>query len=116
MPKRLHFLLLATWLLCPYLLLAQGPNGTRTYYKSTDGKTGAELKTAFHLIIRNPLVVGYGGLKEAYMKTDVRPDGYLRDWYSNASQYEPGSNFSSGQKEEGLGYNREHLLPQSWFG
>ena len=97
-------------------LSAQGPNGSGTYYKSADGKAGAALKTAMHLIIKNPKVVGYGGLKEAYMKTDVRPDGYLRDWYSNATQYEPASNFSTATKEEGLGYNREHLLPQSWFG
>ena len=97
-------------------LCAQGPNGTGTYYKTADGKTGAELKTAMHQIIKNPKVVGYGGLKEAYRKTDVRPDGYLRDWYSNATQYEPGSDYSTATKEEGLGYNREHLLPQSWFG
>ena len=116
MPKRFFLLLLASLLLCPCLLLAQGPNGTGIYYKPANGKTGAELKTAMHLIIKNPKVVGYGGLKEAYMKTDVRPDGYLRDWYSNATQYEPGSNFSTATKEEGLGYNREHLLPQSWFG
>lgn len=95
---------------------AQGPNNSGRYYKAANGKAGAELKTAMHLIIRNPKVVGYGGLKEAYQKTDVRPDGYLRDWYSDASQYVPGSDFSAGQKEEGLGYNREHLLPQSWFG
>ena len=97
-------------------LCAQGPNGTGTYYKTADGKTGAELKTAMHQIIKNPKVVGYGGLKEAYRKTDVRPDGYLRDWYSNATQYEPGSDFLASAKEEGMGYNREHLMPQSWFG
>lgn len=95
---------------------AQGPNGTERYYRPANGKCGAELKTAFHEIIRNPKVVGYDNLKAAYQLTDVRPDGYLRDWYSNATQYVPGSNMSSGQKEEGLGYNREHLLPQSWFG
>lgn len=108
----INFLLLTTGLVA----WAQGPNNSGRYYKPANGKAGAELKTAMHLIIRNPKVVGYGGLKEAYRTTDVRPDGYLRDWYSNASQYEPGSNFSAGQKEEGLGYNREHLLPQSWFG
>ena len=106
-----------------YLLLftctaawAQGPNGTERYYRKANGKCGAELKTAFSEIIRNPKVVGYDNLKAAYQLTDVRPDGYLRDWYSNASQYAPGSNMSSGQKQEGLGYNREHLLCQSWFG
>ena len=103
--------MLGTW--------AQGPNGSGRYYRPANGKTGAELKTALCQIIRDPKVVGYNGyvgLKEAYRLTDVRPDGYLRDWYSNATQYEPGSNFSASTKEEGLGYNREHLLPQSWFG
>jgi endonuclease I len=95
---------------------AQGPGNTGRYYRPANGKTGAELKTALCHIINKPKVVGYGGLKEAYRLTDVRPDGYLRDWYSNVSQYELGSDFSSGQKTEGLGYNREHLLPQSWFG
>lgn len=95
---------------------AQGDDAVYRYYHAAQGKSGAALKTALAQIVRNPKVVGYGGLKEAYRLTDVRPDGYLRDWYSNASKYEPGSNFSSGQKEEGLGYNREHLLPQSWFG
>ena len=95
---------------------AQGPNESGKYYRQANGKSGQELKTAMCHIIRNPKVVGYGGLKEAYCLTDVRPDGYLRDWYSNATQYVPGSNMSSNQKEEGMGYNREHLLPQSWFG
>ncbi len=95
---------------------AQGPNKTGHYYRPAQGKSGAALKTAMYTIIRAPKVVGYDGLKASYALTDVRPDGYLRDWYSNASQYAPGSDFSSGQKEEGLGYNREHLLPQSWFG
>ncbi len=95
---------------------AQGPNNTGRYYRPANGKSGAELKSAFCQIIHNPKVVGYAGLKEAYRLTDVRPDGYLRDWYSNASQYEPGSALLSSSKEEGKGYNREHLLPQSWFG
>ena len=95
---------------------AQGPNGTERYYRPANGKCGAELKTAFSEIIRNPKVVGYDNLKAAYQLTDVRPDGYLRDWYSNATEYVPGTNCLSSSKEEGKGYNREHLLCQSWFG
>ena len=82
---------------------AQGPNNTGRYYRPAHGKSGAELKTAIHGIVHNPKVVGYDGLKSSYVLTDVRPDGYLRDWYSNATQYEPGSNFSSSTKEEGQG-------------
>ncbi len=114
-----HLYILIALLFAASTVWAQGPAGTGRYYRPANGKKGAELKTALFQIIRDPKVVGYSGyvgLKEAYRLTDVRPDGYLRDWYSNATQYEPGSNFSSGEKEEGLGYNREHLLPQSWFG
>ena len=111
---------LVIFLFCsPIASWAQGPNGSGYYYRAANGKKGAELKTALCQIIRDPKVVGYSGyvgLKEAYRLTDVRPDGYLRDWYSNATQYTPGSDFTSSTKEEGLGYNREHLLPQSWFG
>lgn len=93
---------------------AQGPNNSGTYYQNADGKCGAELKTALHSIIKDPKVTSYKGLQEAYKKTDVRADGYLRDWYSNITKYVPGSAFGSYQKE-GDAYNREHTVPQSWF-
>ena len=117
MRQTLHFISIIVLLLAGFAAAwAQGPNNTGHYYRPAHGKSGAELKTTMHTIIHNPKVVGYDGLKSAYVLTDVRPDGYLRDWYSNATQFVPGSDYSSGQKEEGLGYNREHLLPQSWFG
>ena len=95
-------------------VIAQGPNNSGTYYRNADGKCGKELKTALYNIIKEPKVTSYSGLKDAYKKTDTRPDGYLRDWYSNATKYTPGSSFGSGSGE-GQGYNREHTIPQSWF-
>ena len=98
------------------LVWAQGPNGSGEYYKAADGKKGAALKTAmFNKIKIKNAGWTYSGLKEAYETTDTRSDGYLRDWYSNATYYTPGSNFSGGTSAEGQGYNREHLVPQSWF-
>lgn len=95
---------------------AQGPNGSNTYYQAANGKKGEALKTAmFYIINIDKAGWSYDGLKEAYKTTDKRPDGYLRDWYSNATSYTPGSAFSGGTSAEGLGYNREHLVPQSWF-
>ena len=94
---------------------AQGPNGTLKYYKLANGLSGEELKTAMYYIIRDPGIVGYSGLKAKYMETDVRDDGFIRDWYSNATAYEPGSDFGSSVKVETDGYNREHLMPQSWY-
>lgn len=95
---------------------AQGPNGSNTYYQAANGKKGEALKTAmFNIIKISSAGWSYDGLKEAYKTTDKRSDGYLRDWYSNATSYTPGSAFSGGTSAEGLGYNREHLVPQSWF-
>jgi len=97
-------------------ILAQGPNTSGRYYRSANGKAGQELKTALHQIIKNPNVVTYGnGLKMGYVKTDTRPDGYLRDFYSNITSYVPGSDMAAGQYE-GFNYNREHTVCQSWFG
>ena len=109
-------------LFCLFMLVissawAQGPNNSRTYYQAANGKSGQALKTALYKIIKTKesTVVGYDNLKEAYTKTDVRSDGFLRDWYSNSTQYVPGSDFGT-SSDEGQAYNREHLVPQSWFG
>lgn len=95
--------------------LAQGPNHSGKYYRSAEGLKGEELKTAMFNIIKEPLVVTYSGLKQAYIKTDTRPDGYLRDFYSDITQYVPGSDMAAGEYE-GFNYNREHTVCQSWFG
>ena len=112
-------LLTAVSLLCLSLAIgfAQGPNGSKTYYQAANGKSGAALKTALHNKIKiSTAGWSYDGLKEAYKTTDTRADGYLRDWYSNATSYTPGSDCAGSYKVEGDGYNREHLVPQSWFG
>ena len=93
---------------------AQGPNNSGTYYKNATGKSGAALKTALYNIISPHTNIGYDGLYEAYKKTDKRADGYLRDWYSNATKYT--WNDKGGNSAEGAGWNREHTVPQSWFG
>lgn len=95
-------------------VLAQGPNNTGTYYSNADGKKGAALKTALYNIIKSPNVVSYDGLISAYEQTDTRPDGYVRDWYSNITNYRHGKD-TGGYKKEGDSYNREHSVPQSWF-
>ena len=98
------------------LAWAQGPNNSNTYYQAANGKSGQALKTAmFNIIKITSAGWSYDGLKDAYKTTDKRSDGYLRDWYSNATSYTPGSAFSGGTSAEGQGYNREHLVPQSWF-
>lgn len=94
---------------------AQGPGQTGDYYRPANGLKGKALKTALHKIIKEPSVVSYNGLQAAYVKTDTRPDGYLRDWYSDSTQFVPGADMVSGNKYEGWTYNREHSVCQSWF-
>ena len=96
------------------MVFAQGANGSGTYYKNADGKSGAALKTALYNIISPHTNIGYDGLYDAYKKTDKRADGKLRDWYSNATNYSLDSRGSN--SSEGAGWNREHSVPQSWFG
>ena len=93
------------------LLLAQGPNNSGTYYSNADGLKGKALKTCLATIIVNPKNVGYDGLYEAYKKTDTRPDGYVRDWYSNITNYRHGVDNKGSYQKEGDMYNREHVVP-----
>lgn len=98
------------------LAWAQGPNNTGTYYKNADGKSGEALKTALSAIItKGHTKIGYDGLYNAYKKTDSRPDGKVRDWYSNATNFTHVTDKAGSYSKEGDCYNREHCLPQSWY-
>lgn len=93
----------------------------RTYYSSVDGKKGdalfAELTSVTN---RGYHSLSYDGLYTAYPKTDVYPAdsvgkaGMLWDMYG-------GCTFSFANKcgsynDECQCYNREHSIPQSWWG
>ena len=108
--KQIIFVMLLLSASCAW---AQGPYNTGTYYQYANGKKGQSLKTALWMIIKAPDVTSYDGLIEAYKKTDKRPDGCIRDWYSNATSYT--WNDRNGNSAEGAGWNREHSVPQSWF-
>ena len=96
---------------------AQGPNGSGTYYQAADGQKGFGLKTALYNIIKNPEVVGYGDLWQAYKETDVTANGHIWDMYSNITYYVPGGIYQGANitGKEGESYNREHSFPKSWF-
>lgn len=112
--KRL-FTSICTLALTLSMAWAQGPNGSETYYQAADGKKGQALKTAMYGIIKTHTNIGYDGLYEAYRATDTRPDGYVRDWYSNATHYTHVVDKAGTYSGEGDCYNREHSVPQSWF-
>ena len=102
---------------------AQAPSG---YYSSANGLSGAPLKTALSSIITNGHQdKGYSGLWTAYQTTDIdknyENDGSILDIYSERATSADPYNFSviSDQcgtySTEGNCYNREHIVPQSFF-
>ena len=114
--SNLRHIFLSTLMLGTATLWAQGPNRTGTYYESTNGKTGAALKTAFFHVISGSIHGSYDGLWAIYRTSDRRADGKLYDIYSNTTNYIIGSSAQGHQYSgEGDGYNREHTVPQSWF-
>ena len=102
---------------------AQAPSG---YYTAANGLSGASLKTALSNIITNGHQdKGYNGLWTAYKTTDIdknyENDGSILDIYSEKPsgtdpyKYTPGSNQCGTYSVEGNCYNREHIIPQSFF-
>ncbi|SDE19823.1 endonuclease [Riemerella columbipharyngis] len=109
-------------LLLGVLIGAQIPSG---YYDGTDGLSGAQLKTKLSQIINNGAQdKGYSALLKAYKTTDVdnyyEKDGTVLDIYSENPKGTDPYEFSfydacGNYKKEGDCYNREHIVPQSFF-
>lgn len=102
---------------------AQVPAG---YYDPAAGLTGAPLKSALRLIIKDGHQdKGYSGLWTAYFTTDrdttYENDGTIMDIYSENPTGPDPYNFTVGTTQcgnysgEGQCYNREHIVPQSLF-
>lgn len=110
----------------PELLISQIPTD---YYSGTDGLSGYQLKTKLHNIIsNNNYNWHYDDLKTLYGQTDIDKyydynasnNTYLLDIYSNnpsgtTAYHYTLSNIISTANAEGLGWNREHMMPQSSF-
>ena len=118
-------------ILLPIILIssyiaAQAPAG---YYNGTAGLTGYALKSKLHDIISEKMVNWhYDDLQGFYGQTDLDKyydhgasnTEYLLDIYSeipsgpDAYEYKA-DQLIAGAGSEGLGYNREHMMPQSTF-
>jgi len=96
-------------------ILAQGPNGSGTYYSTANGKKGSALKTSLCGIIKSHDQLSYDALWEAFKATDTRSDGRVWDMYSNITNYRHITDKGGNYKKEGDCYNREHSFPKSWF-
>jgi len=110
-------------LICSINSFAQIPTD---YYDDAIGLTGYTLKSELHSIIKNGHInQGYSALYDGYESTDsdnyYENDGTVLDMYSeNPTAVDPynythGNNTCGTYTNEGDCYNREHLMPQSWF-
>ena len=90
------------------------------YYESIDGTSGKELMDAIQLVAK----IGYrtddfryDSVWLAFQHTDLRPDNYIWEIYSDCDfVYEKDRTSNTTQMGECKGYNREHAMCQSWFG
>ena len=90
------------------------------YYASIDGTSGKQLLDAIQQVAK----IGYrtedfryDTCWFAFKHTDIRPDGYIWEIYSDCVfEYEKDRTSNTTQTGECKGYNREHAMCQSWFG
>ena len=89
------------------------------YYDNAIGLTGSALRIALHNIINNHTVNSYAFALTAFQTTDVKPNGKVWDMYSDVPggtpPYEYNFDDTNQGATEGLGWNREHSWPSSWF-
>ncbi|ROI14686.1 endonuclease [Epilithonimonas hominis] len=110
----------------PTILSAQAPEG---YYSGTESLSGYALKSKLHDIISTKTYnYHYNDLKTLYGQTDIdryydydaSNSTYLLDIYSNnpigtTAYHYTLSDIVGSANAEGLGWNREHMMPQSSF-
>ncbi len=100
---------------------AQIPAG---YYDNAVGKQHRELKESLYEIIKNNSLLEYTNLWNYFAITDLKDNGKVWDMYSDLPDTIPPYEFtfntdrcgSEGYTQEGDCYNREHSVPNSWFG
>lgn len=67
--------------------------------------------------ITSPGHVGsYDGLYETYKVAYLKPNGKIFDYYSAITDYDPDKDRAGTYNKEGDCFNREHSIPQSWWG
>ena len=84
------------------------------YYSGVDGKNSADaILSALNARITNHTVVNYSALEDYYPQTDVYADT-IWDIYSTCCFHMSDGN--KGQNAVCDSWNKEHSIPQSWFG
>ncbi|MCL2167834.1 MAG: endonuclease [Lentimicrobiaceae bacterium] len=88
------------------------------YYSAAEGKKQNELKIALSEIISNDYIQRtYSDLWTDFNTTDARADGKVWDMYSNCTfTFGDDQDKGGAAPSECICYNREHSIPNSWFG
>ena len=107
------FLLLSFQIFLTVSLLAQASAG---YYSAAEGKSEAALKSQLATIISSGYKdQGYDGLWNVYKTSDNTAEGKVWDMYSTCT-WSHGKDLCGNYKNVCDCINREHSIPQSWFG
>jgi len=86
-------------------------------YPEFEGMKGSEILEALYNTLKNHTVLSYDAIRADRTGVDFRADGSIWDMYSNCSFGSRGyCGYSQDVTEECECYNREHALPQSWWG
>lgn len=111
--KFLHIILSAAILCCATVSYAQMP---ANYYNATRDLCGEDLRQALHSIISSHTEFDYGQLWGKFYQTDVDATNHIIDIYTDTCNFYPGNDQCGNYSKECDCYNREHTVPQSWFG
>ena len=109
--KRTFTSILLLGLFANLTLFATIPSG---YYNAADNKKSTALLSALHGCIDGHTTLSYSSLENYYDDTDLTADGYIWDMYSTC-KFTINDDGSS-QKRICDVWNKEHSIPQSWFG
>ena len=111
MKKNLHYILLMLAVAVGLQAIAAVPSG---YYDNAKNKSDRALMSALHQIIRGHTKRSYDQLKTDFKTTDCNGN-IIIDRYST-TQFTYSTDFCGTYSSVGDCYNREHSIPNSWWG
>lgn len=86
------------------------------YYNNALGKSDQQLMTSLHQIINGHYLIYYGNLWEKFKTTDCNGNIIIDRYSTTQYTYSTNQCTSSGYNGVGDCYNREHSVPNSWWG
>ncbi len=106
-------------ILAAVLLFAFAAQAEECLYEDLNGLKGDQIRTALYNHIKDHTVLTYGNVWASATGADDRGDGTNNIWdmYSSCVFSKWNDKCGSGESTEDCEcYNREHVLPQSWWG